>query len=53
VRGDELILQVKNFRRHLLLPRRLEGLTVRKARLAGDTFIVTFDPPKRSAEGGT
>jgi arsenite-transporting ATPase len=51
VRGDELVLQVKNFRRHLLLPRRLEGLSVRKARLAGDTFIVTFDPPKRQAEG--
>ena len=45
VRGEELVLQVKNFRRHLLLPRRLEGLTVRKARLLGDTFVVTFDPP--------
>ena len=49
VRGEELVLQVKNFRRHLLLPRRLEGLTVRNARLAGDTFIVTFDPPKGRA----
>lgn len=50
VRGEELVLQVKNFRRHLLLPRRLEGLTVRKARLSGDMFIVTFDPPR--APGG-
>ena len=53
VRGEELVLQVKNFRRHLLLPRRLEGLTVQKARLAGDTFFVTFDPPKRRPEASS
>jgi arsenite-transporting ATPase len=51
VRGEELILQVRNVRRHLLLPRRLEGLEVGKARLAGDVFTVTFTRPKR-AQGG-
>lgn len=53
VRGEELVLQVRNFRRHLLLPRRLEGLTVQKARLVGDTFCVTFDPPQRRPEASS
>src|SRR5205823_12320058 len=47
VRGEELILQIRNVRRHLLLPRRLEGLEIRKARFTGDVFTVSFERPKR------
>jgi arsenite-transporting ATPase len=51
IRGEELVLQIKNVRRHLLLPRRLEGLEVRKARFQGDVFTVIFDRPQRRTGG--
>jgi arsenite-transporting ATPase len=51
VHGEELVLQIKNVRRHLLLPRRLEGLEVRKARFQGEVFTVIFDRRERPSGG--
>jgi arsenite-transporting ATPase len=51
VRGDELVIQVRNVRRHLLLPRRLEGLEIRKARFQGDVFSVVFERPRQRSGG--
>jgi arsenite-transporting ATPase len=51
VRGDELTVQVRNFRRHLLLPRRLEGLEVHKAKFNGDVFTVQFARRDRARSG--
>ncbi|MBI3071842.1 MAG: ArsA family ATPase [Deltaproteobacteria bacterium] len=40
--GEELILQVKNWRRNIVLPKRLQRLSPEGARMDGDRFTVTF-----------
>jgi arsenite-transporting ATPase len=40
--GEELILQVKNWRRNIVLPKRLQRLSPEGARMNGDRFTVTF-----------
>ncbi len=42
--GDELIVQVGNQRRNLVLPRALMGLRVRSAKLEGERLSIQFDP---------
>jgi arsenite-transporting ATPase len=42
VKDGELILNAGGFRRHLLLPRQLEGYIVAKARLEGEQFHILF-----------
>ncbi|MHB1162120.1 MAG: ArsA family ATPase [Chloroflexota bacterium] len=42
--GDELVIQVGNQRRALILPRALIGMDVRGARMDGDTLKVRFEP---------
>lgn len=43
--GDELVIDIGNFRRNLILPRSLAGLDVSKASFSGDTLIVHFTSP--------
>lgn len=43
--GDELVIDIGNFRRNLILPRTLAGLDVSKASFSGDTLVVHFTPP--------
>lgn len=43
--GDELVIDIGNFRRNLILPRTLAGLDVSKAAFDGDTLVVHFTPP--------
>ena len=42
VKENELIITAAGYRRHILLPRQLEGYLVAKARLDGDQFHVLF-----------
>ncbi len=46
--GDELIIRVGNFKRNIILPHTLVGLTATKARFDGGKLRVEFDPQ----EGG-
>ncbi|MCD6452109.1 MAG: ArsA family ATPase [Acidobacteria bacterium] len=41
-RGDELIIQIKNVKRNILLPRSLSGMKVGEARFEGDTLRISF-----------
>ncbi|MCW5883138.1 MAG: ArsA family ATPase [Anaerolineae bacterium] len=43
--GDELVIDIGNFRRNLILPRTLAGLDVSKATFDGDTLIIHFAAP--------
>ncbi len=43
--GDELVIDIGNFRRNLILPRTLAGLDVSKATFQGDTLIIHFATP--------
>ncbi len=40
--GDELAISIGNFRRNVILPRILAGLTVKQARFDGDRLALTF-----------
>ena len=42
VKGDELILSMRNFRRHISLPRSLSGLPLEKAVFRDGWFQITF-----------
>jgi arsenite/tail-anchored protein-transporting ATPase len=42
--GDELVVQVGNQRRNLVLPRALMGLQVRSAKLEGEKLTIRFNP---------
>ena len=42
VRGDELIITMKNYRRNLLLPRTISALPLKEARFEGDELKITF-----------
>ncbi|MGE5617661.1 MAG: ArsA family ATPase [Sphingomonadaceae bacterium] len=42
--GDELVIQVGNQRRVLILPRALIGMDVRGAKMDGDTLKIRFEP---------
>jgi arsenite-transporting ATPase len=42
VRGDELVLQFRNYKRNILLPRALIGLELTDAHFAGKTLKITF-----------
>jgi arsenite-transporting ATPase len=44
--GDELAIQIGNFRRNIILPRALASLTTRDAKLEGDTLRIRFAPNK-------
>ncbi|MFN8472072.1 MAG: ArsA family ATPase [Anaerolineae bacterium] len=48
--GDELVIDVGNFRRNLILPRALAGLDVARAGFEGDTLVVHFTEPDGKAE---
>jgi len=41
-RGDELIIQIKNVKRNILLPRSLSGMKVGGARFEGDILRISF-----------
>jgi arsenite-transporting ATPase len=41
-RGDELIIQIKNMKRNILLPRSLSSMRLGEARFEGDTLKITF-----------
>ena len=43
--GDELVIDIGNFRRNLILPRSLAGLDVQRAGFEGDTLVVHFAAP--------
>lgn len=49
--GDELTVQVGNWRRNLILPRSLRGLEIRQAKFEGDTLNIFFE--KRGVEAGS
>ncbi len=51
--ADELMLQVGNWRRNLLLPRALIEAPTEGARMDGDTLEIRFAAPKRGKAGGT
>lgn len=40
--GEELIVRIGNFKRHVLLPRSMSGKTPTGAKLDGDKLVVTF-----------
>ncbi len=42
VRGDELIITMKNYRRNLLLPRTISALPLKEARFEGDELKIIF-----------
>ncbi len=42
-RGDELIIKVGVFKRHVILPKSISGLTPRGAKLQGDILTITFE----------
>jgi arsenite-transporting ATPase len=42
--GDELLVQVGHFRRNVILPRTLVGLSTRGAAFGGDTLKIRFGP---------
>ncbi len=48
--GDELVIDVGNFRRNLILPRSLAGLDVARAGFDDDTLVVHFAQPAEPAE---
>lgn len=45
--NDELVIQINNHRRNLILPRPLVPLKITDARYQGQNLIVRFAPPKR------
>ena len=49
--GDELVIQIGNQRRTLILPRALAGMGVRGARLEEGTLKVRFTPPQEVRSG--
>lgn len=44
--GDELIIQIANQRRNLMLPRSISGMRTRGAKLEDGTLRVRFSPPE-------
>ncbi len=46
VRGDELILQVDNFKRNIFLPRTLVDKKIKNAEFLGNTLHITFEGEK-------
>ena len=42
VKDSELIIQVKNFQRHYILPHKLHNSQISKAHMEGDVFKVVF-----------
>jgi arsenite-transporting ATPase len=44
--GDELTIQVADFRRKVLLPHVLTGKNVEEAKLEGDKLKIVFEPAK-------
>jgi arsenite-transporting ATPase len=44
--GDELTVQVGNYRRNIILPRILAGLSVKEARFEGEKLRIRFEPKK-------
>lgn len=44
--GDELTIQVADFRRKVLLPHILVGKNVEEAKLEGDKLKIVFEPEK-------
>jgi arsenite-transporting ATPase len=45
--GDELIIRIGNFKRHVILPRSMVGRTPSGAKLDGDVLVVTFADRKK------
>ena len=44
--GDELTIQVADFRRKVLLPHILKGKNIEEAKLEADTLKIIFEPEK-------
>jgi arsenite-transporting ATPase len=44
--GDELVVQVGNFKRNIILPRALAGMESRGAKLEGERLSIRFAPPE-------
>ena len=42
-RGDELIIEVGVFKRHVILPKTIASLSPRRARFEGDNLVISFE----------
>jgi arsenite-transporting ATPase len=50
--GDEIFVQVRSYRRNIMLPRALLGLPITGARFKGSHLKIRFETDRESTTGG-